>query len=366
DGDIDTLMSPMDSIRYYKHILHSGMMAVDPSTGEIRAWVGGINFKYFKYDHVKQSKRQPGSAFKPFVYATAIQKGYTPCTLLPDVPITIRYEENGEMKSWSPKNSDWVFTGDSMTLRKAMARSVNSIAAHLIKQIGITDVIQTARKLGITSELESVPSLCLGSSDVSVYEMTGAYSAFVNGGVWVEPMFISRIEDRNGNVLYEEVPKTRDALTEEQAYIMVHMLKGGVEERGGTSQELFRYNIFKGNEIGGKTGTTSNYSDGWYMGITKGLVAGVWVGGEDRAIHFRTSQLGEGAKVALPMFGIFLEKLYADTSITVEKGYFKKPKKLSVNIHCPSRPENITDSTEVLKSGEGIREEELIDEENGV
>jgi len=339
DGEKDTIMSPIDSLKYYKHFLHSGFMSMDPSSGEIKAWVGGINYKYFKYDHVKQGKRQPGSSFKPFVYAAAIEKGYTPCYLLPDAPITFRYEENGEMKTWSPKNADWVFTGDSMTLRQAIGRSINSIAAQVLKLIGIDAVIKEAKKLGITSKLEPVPSICLGSSDVSVYEMVGAYSAFVNSGVWVEPYFISRIEDRNGNILHEVIPKTRDALSEDVAYVMVHMLKGGVEERGGTSQALFKYNIFRGNEVGGKTGTTSNHSDGWYMGITKNLVSGVWVGGEDRSIHFRTSQLGEGSKIALPIFGLYMEKVYADDSLNIPKGYFKRPKKLSININCPPRPE---------------------------
>ncbi|MCR6638114.1 MAG: transglycosylase domain-containing protein [Sporocytophaga sp.] len=339
DGEKDTIMSPIDSLKYYKHFLHSGFMSMDPSSGEIKAWVGGINYKYFKYDHVKQGKRQPGSSFKPFVYAAAIEKGYTPCYLLPDSPITFRYEENGEMKTWSPKNADWVFTGDSLTLRQAMGRSINSIAAQVLKLIGIDPVINEAKKLGITSKLEAVPSICLGSSDVSVYEMVGAYSAFVNSGVWVEPYFISRIEDRNGNILHEVIPKTRDALSEDVAYVMVHMLKGGVEEKGGTSQALFKYNIFRGNEVGGKTGTTSNHSDGWYMGITKNLVSGVWVGGEHRSIHFRTSQLGEGSKIALPIFGLYMEKVYADESLNIPKGYFKRPKKLSININCPPRPE---------------------------
>ncbi|MFN3402952.1 MAG: penicillin-binding protein 1A [Cytophagaceae bacterium] len=344
NGEKDTVMSPMDSIRYYKHFLHAGFLSMEPHSGEIKAWVGGINYKYFKYDHVKQGKRQPGSAFKPFVYTAAIEKGYSPCYLLPDVPITFRYEENGVMKTWSPKNSDWIFTGDSITLRQAMGRSVNSVAAHVLKLVGIQDVVNVCRRMGITSHLEPVPSICLGSSDVSVYEMVGAYSTFVNSGVWVEPFFVSRIEDRNGNVLHEVVPKTKDVLSEEVAYVMVHMLKGGVEERGGTSQALFRYDIFRGNEVGGKTGTTSNHSDGWYIGVTKNLVSGVWVGGEDRSVHFRSSQLGEGSKIALPIYGLYMEKVYGDTSLNIPKGFFKRPKKLNIEINCPKRPER-SDST---------------------
>jgi penicillin-binding protein 1A len=174
--------------------------------------------------------------------------------------------------------------------------------------------------------------------------MTGAYAAFVNSGVWIEPYFVTRIEDRNGNILAEFIPKTKDALSEELAYVMVHMLKGGTEERGGTSQALFQYDIFRGNEVGGKTGTTSNYSDGWFIGITKAHVGGVWVGAEDRCVHFRTSMLGEGARVALPVFGLYMEKIYHDTTLGIKRGFFKRPKKLSININCPYRPEPIRDS----------------------
>ena len=350
NGDRDTTLSPLDSLRYYKHFLHTGFMSMDPFTGEIKAWVGGVNYKYFKYDHVKQGKRQPGSAFKPFVYTAAIANGYSPCHLLPDVPITFRYKEEGKDVVWSPKNADWVFTGDSLTLRRAMGRSINSVTAHLMKLVGPEEVIKYARRLGITSYLKPVPSLALGSSDVSVFEMTGAYSAFVNSGVWIEPYFVARIEDRNGNILHEFIPKTKDALSEELAYVMVHMLKGGTEERGGTSQALFQYDIFRGNEVGGKTGTTSNHSDGWFMGITKSHVAGMWVGAEDRSIHFRTTQTGEGARVALPMFGLYMEKVYADTSLGIRKGYFKRPKRLSININCPYRPEPIRDTLLIEES----------------
>ena len=350
EGEKDTTFSPMDSLRYYKHFLHAGFMAMDPNTGEIKAWVGGINYKYFQYDHVKQGRRQPGSAFKPFIYTAAIDKGYSPCHLIPDVPVTFVYEEKGVKKTWSPKNSDWKFTGDSLTLRKAMARSVNSVAAQVMKIVGVEEVITYARKCGIKSPLEPVPSLSLGSSDVSVYEMTGAYSTFVNGGVWVEPIYISRIEDSKGNIIHEVIPKTKDALSEQTAYTMVHMLKGGTEERGGTSQALYPFDIFRGNEIGGKTGTTSNHSDGWFMGVTRSLVAGTWVGGEDRSIHFRTSALGEGSKIALPIFGLFLEKVYKDPTINIAKGWFKRPKKYNIDLHCPYRPETI-DSTDISEGG---------------
>lgn len=335
EGEKDTTFSMMDSLAHYKRFLHAGFLAVEPKTGEIKAWVGGINHKYFQYDHVKRSQRQPGSSFKPFVYATAIKQGFTPCDRIVDQALTIVYEENGERKTWSPRNADWVYSGREMSLRRAMARSVNTVAAALIQKVGYTEVINTARSLGIKSDLAAFPSLALGPSDVTIYEMTGAYATFVNQGAYIEPHFISRIEDRKGNVLYEAEPLVQQALTPEQAYTMVYMLVGGTEIGGGTSQALFSFDIFRGNQIGGKTGTTSNYSDGWFMGVTKDIVAGMWVGGEDRCIHFSTSATGEGSKTALPIFGRFLEKVYADTSLEIKPGFFPKPKNYSVELNCP-------------------------------
>jgi penicillin-binding protein 1A len=361
DGEIDTTLSPLDSIAYYKHFLHTGFLTMDPNSGEIKSWVGGINYKHFKYDHVKQSVRQPGSAFKPFVYTAAIANGYSPCYLVQDSPITFEYDEEGKHIVWTPKNADRVYTYDSLTMRRGMARSINTIAAKVMQLVGIDEVAKYAQRCGIESPLHKIPSLCLGSSDVSVFEMTGAYCTFVNKGIWIEPHFVARIEDHNGNVLQEFIPKTRDAISEDVAYAMVHMLRGGTEEGGGTSQALFQWNVFRNNEVGGKTGTTSNYSDGWFMCITKGLVGGIWVGGDDRSIHFRTSQTGEGSKTALPMFGIFLENVYADTSINVERGYFKKPKKLSINLNCPRRAERVVvDSLALMEQAE---EGEFVEEE---
>jgi penicillin-binding protein 1A len=361
-GDIDTLMSPYDSIVYYKHFLHTGFMTMDPYSGYIKTWVGGIDYKHFQYDHVQQSKRQPGSSFKPFVYATAIAEGISPCTLIPDLPITFEYEEDGKHIVWTPRNADWVYSGDSLTLRRGMARSINTIAARLTKMVGVDAIIKMAHNLGIESALRPVPSICLGSSDVNVFEMVGAYSTFLNKGVWTEPTFIERIEDNSGNVIFEATPKRRDAISEDVAAVMVYMLKGGTEEGGGTSQALFQYDIFRGNELGGKTGTSSNYSDGWYMGISTRLVGGVWVGGEDRSIHFRTSATGEGSKTALPIFGLFMEKVYADTSLDINVGRFKMPSKLSININCPRRPERVieVDSSKISEEGL-IPEEEIIE-----
>jgi penicillin-binding protein 1A len=320
-------MSPLDSLAYYKHFLHAGMVTMDPYTGQVKAWVGGINFKYFKYDHVQQAKRQPGSTFKPFVYVTAIDKGYSPCDRLQDKRVTINYVENGEAKSWSPHNADYHFSGANLTLRHAMGRSINSITAQLTEKVGWNTVAEYAKKLGIKSPIKPVPSVGLGSSDVSLFELVGAYGTFMNNGFRTEPMFVMRIEDRNGNVIHQFNPKQKKVISAETAWLMTYMLRGGMEEQGGTSQALWEYKLGwnKGNEIGGKTGTTSNHSDGWYVGVTKDLVTGVWVGGEDRSIHFRTSSMGEGSKTALPVFGIFMENVYKNPDLGYTFGRFPKP-----------------------------------------
>jgi penicillin-binding protein 1A len=340
-------LSPLDSLRYYKRFLHGGMMTMDPYTGQIKAWVGGINYKYFKYDHVKQARRQPGSTFKPFVYAAAIDNGYSPCDKIVDRPVTINYVEKGEKKSWSPTNADWVYTGAPMTLRRAMGKSVNSITAQLTELVGWETVVDYAHRLGISSPLDKVPSIGLGPSDVSVYEMVGAYSTFPNHGFYTTPAFITRIEDRNGNIIHQFMPEQKKVLREETAFLMMHMLKGGMEEPGGTSQALWEYDLWKGNEIGGKTGTTSNHSDGWFMGVSKDLVTGVWVGGEDRSIHFRTSQLGEGSKTALPVYGLYMERLYEDKQLGITRGRFPGPTvKISKKYNCTTvLPKVETDST---------------------
>jgi penicillin-binding protein 1A len=352
DGERDTTLSPMDSLKYYKKFLHTGFMAMNPHTGHIKAWVGGINYKYFQYDHVYQSKRQPGSTFKPFVYATAIENGYTPCDRIMDRPITVVYEENGEQKTWSPHNADWSYSYDTLTLRRAMAKSINSVTARLTEKVTPQRVVDYAKKMGITSKLEVVPSIGLGSSDVSVFELVGSYCTFVNKGVWTQPIYITKIEDSNGKLIEEFVPLKQKALSEETAWLMITMLKAGLEEPGGTSQALFQYNLFKGNELGGKTGTSSNHSDGWFVGVSKDLVGGAWVGGEHRSIHFRTGQLGEGAKTALPIFGRFMEKVYADKSLDVKMGYFPKATvKITKQYFCPTRikPKEDTLATDSVK-----------------
>ncbi|MTI33328.1 penicillin-binding protein [Cytophagales bacterium RKSG123] len=331
-GEIDTLMSPIDSLKYYKHFLHTGMMSMDPHTGQIKAWVGGINHKYFKYDHVKQGRRQPGSTFKPIVYTAAIDNGYSPCFEVVDQPVT--FQVVGDPPTWTPPNDNGKYSGESLTLRQGLARSVNSIAAKILQLVGTQTVVDYARRLGITSPLDAVPSLALGVSDVSVYEMVGAYGTFVNKGTWTEPYFITRIEDKNGNVLQEFTPKTREALSEESAYQMLYMLRGAAEEVGGSAVGL-SYELKKDNEIGGKTGTSNNQSDGWFMGVTKDLVSGVWVGGDERSIHFRTLALGQGARMARPIFDKYMLKVYADSTAGYTKGPFERPDNpLSVELDC--------------------------------
>lgn len=340
-GEKDTTLSPMDSIRYYKHFLHSGLMSMDPSSGHVKAWVGGINFKHFKYDHVRQGRRQPGSTFKPILYTAAIDNGYSPCFEVVDAPVTF---EMGDTISYTPKNSDGEPSGERVTLRQAMGRSINTISAYLIKTLGPQKVVDYAKQLGITSPLEAVPSLCLGTSPVTLYELLGAYSTFVNSGVWTKPMFITRIEDKNGNIIESFPPTTKEVLSEETAYLMVHMLQGALQESGGTARGLFRYKAAQNSEIGGKTGTTQNHADGWFMGITPNLVTGIWVGGDDMSIRFRSMTYGQGSKLALPAWGLYMDKVYADPTLDLEKSKFTRPKNLSVSLECQDYHQ-VSDST---------------------
>ncbi|WP_242926108.1 penicillin-binding protein 1A [Pontibacter vulgaris] len=331
DGERQVTMSPMDSLKYYKHFLQAGFMAMEPKTGHIKAWVGGINYKHFKYDHVKQGARQPGSTFKPFLYTAAIENGYYPCYEVVDTKNCVPLPD-GTM--WCPNNSDNKFSGSKYTLRKALAESVNSISAFLVNKLGAETLVQTAKRMGITTQLDPTPSLALGTSDVTLYDMVGAYGTFVNGGTWVEPTYITRIEDKHGNVLKEFAPATKEALSEETAYMMVHMLKAAAEP-GGTAYYGLRHRNGLKNEIGGKTGTTQNYSDAWFMGITPDLVCGTWVGGEDRSIHFRSIALGQGNKLAMPIYGSFMQKVYADKTLDRSKEPFPKPSTpLSVELDC--------------------------------
>jgi penicillin-binding protein 1A len=319
DGEKEVTMSPMDSIRYYKRFLHAGIMSMDPRDGEIKAWVGGVNFKYFKYDHVKQGTRQPGSTFKPFVYVAALDKNFlTPCDKIVDAPVP--------GNEYNPQNSNGKYTNQPLTLRQALGQSVNSVSAAIIQMEKPETVVEYAHKLGITSKLDPYPALALGVSSVSVYEMVNAYCAFANGGYRSEPMTILRIEDRYGNVLQEFHQKQNQELEEKVAYEMLYLMRGAVEDPGGTAGRLHSYGVTQGNEIAAKTGTTNNHSDSWFMGMTQNLVSGIWVGGEDMSIHFRTIELGQGGRAAMPAWGLFMKKVYDDnTLIQYRRGPFKKP-----------------------------------------
>ncbi|MGD1840385.1 MAG: transglycosylase domain-containing protein [Thermonemataceae bacterium] len=322
----DTVMSPLDSIRYFKHFLQTGFMAMEPKTGQIKAWVGGINYKYFQYDHVKQGRRQPGSTFKPIVYATALDMGYTPCYEMVDRPVVFA--------DWIPRNSYGGFTGASLTLRRALGQSVNSIAAGLMKELGPDVVIKYAKNLGIETPLPRVASICLGSSAITLYELLGAYSVFANRGYYTKPWFITKIVDKNGKVLEEFSPEVRQAMSEETAYQMLHMLKAALEA-GGTSTSLSGYGgITIRNDIGAKTGTTQNHADAWFVGVTQDLVAGVWVGGDDMHIRFLSIYDGQGAMLALPAWGRFFKRLYADPEAVHKKRAFERPERLKVELDC--------------------------------
>ncbi|MEM9325703.1 MAG: transglycosylase domain-containing protein [Bacteroidota bacterium] len=334
DGDIDTVFSVYDSLRYYKHFLQAGFMAMDPNTGFIKAWVGGINYKHFQFDHVKQGRRQPGSTIKPIVYTAAIDNGYSPCFPVVDAPVTFP-RPGQEPPTWTPDNANGVFTGNKMTIRQAMARSVNSSTAYIMKQLGPETVVQYAKRLGIESPLDPVPALCLGAGgDVSLYELLGAYSTFVNKGNYTKPFYISRIEDENGNIIQQFVPEPKEVLNEETAYLMLHMLRGTTEEVGGTGGPL-DWSIKGNNEIGAKTGTTDNASDGWFIGVTHDLAAGAWVGGDNRSIRFKHWALGQGARTAMPIYEKFMTKVYADKSLSYAKGQFDRPiNPVSVELDC--------------------------------
>jgi penicillin-binding protein 1A len=341
DGDKDTTLSPMDSLNYYKRILNCGMMAMDPMNGHVKAWIGGINYKFFKFDHISQSKRQPGSTFKPFVYGAAIENEIvTPCDELVDEPVTFGEEDGLSGGTWTPQNSDGKYSYQNMKMRRAMGLSINSISAKLMKQLGPDKIAEFAHKCGINSPLNEVPSLCLGASEVSLFEQVSGYATLANGGEKIEPILVLKITDKVGNVLREYSPPVKAVIKPETAYLMTYMLQGAVQEPGGTAEGLKRTSLVAGNEIGAKTGTTSNYSDGWFMGVTQKLVAGVWVGGDDRSIHFRNLALGQGAKMAMPAYAKFMEKVYADQTLAIE-GYrkmpFIKPENFVFDFSCNGR-----------------------------
>lgn len=337
-GDRDTLFSTMDSIRYYGKIMNTGMMTLDPFNGKIRVWVGGLDHKYFKYDHVNQAKRQAGSTFKPFAYLAALESGMSPCDKFTDKPVRIAYQENGKTEYWEPKNADWSNSYREMSLRWAMAKSVNTITAQVTEKVGWDNVVKWAHECGIDSHLESVPSVSLGPNDVSVFEMVKAYGTFLNGGLKTDPILVEKITDLDDNLIEEFKAKTKRVLTEEISWLMLYMFRGGMDEPGGTSQALWEWDLWKkNNQIGGKTGTSSDYVDAWYMGITKDLVTGVWVGCDERTAHFKNGETGEGSRTALPIFAKFMEKVYKDPSTGYTMGPFPKATvKITREINCPT------------------------------
>jgi len=332
----DTTFSTMDSMRYMMRFLHAGFVVLEPETGFVKAWVGDIDFNFWKYDKVT-SLRQPGSTFKLFDYATAFLQGKSPCDKTTNSYVEWNYVENGQPKKWIPRNITREYSSDTITLKYAFARSFNVVAAKVAKEAGIENVIETAHKMGIKTPLSNMPATSLGASDVSLFELTNAYCTAINEGYRQEPVLITKIEDRKGNVIYEHQPKKERAIPYETAYLTTQMLLGGLTEPFGTTQALWEHDIFRyDTEFGGKTGTSSNYSDAWFIGVTPHLVGGSWVGGEYRSIHFRTGQLGEGSKTALPIFGYFMEKLLADDDYKKYRAKFPtKPKeKINANYHC--------------------------------
>jgi len=353
-SEVDTIMKPIDSIRYYKTFLRTGMMSMNPQTGHVKAWVGGINYRHFQYDMVKQGKRQVGSTFKPFVYTAAIdQLHYSPCDEFPDVPFCIEANKYGNPEEWCPKNSTPKY-GGVRTLKNALANSVNTVTAQLIDKVGPQTVVDLAKKLGIESEMLPVPAIALGTADISVYEMVGAYSSFANHGVYTKPVMVTSIEDKNGTILYQFKPETRDVISEETAYVAVKLMEGVTQVGSGArlrhswarnkteyKEVVTGYPYELTNPIAGKTGTTQNQSDGWFMGMVPNLVTGVWVGGEDRAVHFKSITYGQGAAMALPIWGLYMKSCYADKELNISKSEFESPKDLSINVDCLNHSSSI-------------------------
>lgn len=355
----DTIMTPLDSIRYYKTFLRTAMMSMEPQTGHVKAWVGGVDYKHFQYDNVIQGARQAGSTFKPFVYAAAIdQLRLSPCDSLPDSQYCIEANKHGNPEPWCPKNSDGKYSGNMYTLKRALANSVNTVTAQLIDRIGPKPVVSIVEKLGLTREIPPVPSIALGTPDFNVYEMVGAYGTFANLGVYVKPVMVTRIEDKNGTVLFEYVPETRDVLNEDVAYAMLNLMEGVTEAGSGMRlrhSSLKDQTVYKeiitgypyefANPIAGKTGTTQNQSDGWFMGMVPNLVTGVWVGGEDRATHFKSLVYGQGASMALPIWALYMKKNYSVEELGISLEEFPEPENLSIKIDCTGEEEE----TEIIE-----------------
>ncbi|TCN61294.1 penicillin-binding protein [Flavobacterium circumlabens] len=355
-GERDTTMTPLDSIRYYKHFLQSGLMAMEPQTGNIKAWVGGINYKYFQYDHVGQGARQVGSTFKPFVYATAIEQlNMSPCDSILDGPFMIHKGRHHVTEDWEPRNSDNRYRG-MVTLKQGLANSINTVSAKLIDRTGPEAVVELTKKLGVKTEIPVQPSIALGAVDITVEDMVAAYSTFANQGVYVKPQFLSRIENKSGEVIYEPIPESHDVLNKDIAFAVIKLLQGVTEtgsgarlrtQGGGSGDNRWTgYPYMFTNPIAGKTGTTQNQSDGWFMGMVPNLVTGVWVGCEDRSARFKSLTYGQGATAALPVWAYFMKLCYADPGLQVSKAEFERPANLSIKVDCYSRPAVVKDTTQ--------------------
>ncbi len=341
-GSVDTVMTPNDSIRHYKSFLRASFMAMEPQTGFVRAYVGGPNYRYFKYDNARQAKRQVGSTIKPFLYTLAMQEGYTPCDKVVNVPQTFIVGDT----TWTPESTDkpeWI--GKTVTLKWGLTKSSNNISAYLMKQFGPFSMVDMCRKLGINSFLDPVVSLCLGPSDLTLFEMVGAYNTYPSKGVHVEPMFVLRIEDKAGNVLSNFTARKREAISEQTAYLMVNLMQGVVNE--GTAFRLRAKYVPEG-PIAGKTGTTNDQADGWFIGYVPKLTAGVWVGAEDRQVHFESLSLGGGSNMALPIWGIFMQKVLKDPSLGITtQDYFTIPQGFSAQLNCNGSDEEIDNNSMV-------------------
>ncbi|MEN9487968.1 MAG: hypothetical protein RL494_233 [Bacteroidota bacterium] len=375
DGDKEMEMTPLDSIRYYKHFLQPGMMAMEPQTGQVKVWVGGMDYRYFQYDHVGQGARQVGSTFKPFVYATAIEQlGMSPCDTIIDGPFMIRKGKHNVTEDWEPRNSDGKYRG-IVTLKKALANSINTVSAKLIDKTGPDAVISLMRKLGVNSEIPSQPSIALGAVDITVKDMVAAYSTFANEGIYIKPQVIAKITDKNGNVIYEPKMESKDVLNKDIAFAVIKLLEGVTESGSGarlrgTGSGGYAYKRVTGypygftNPIAGKTGTTQNQSDGWFVGMVPNLVTGVWVGNEDRSAHFRTLANGQGATMALPIWALFMKKCYADTNLNVSKEAFERPQNLSIKVDCAPEKRIIHDS--IANDSTVVKPEEQNTDEFGI
>ena len=330
-GDRDTIMTPLDSIRYYKYFIRSAFLVENPHNGYVQAYVGGPDFRYFKYDAITQQKKQVGSTIKPFLYTVAMQNGYSPCYEVEDIPRS--FDIPGDSVPWSPRSTGPpAFHGKMVTLAWGLAESENYISAWLMKQFKPTAVTDLMHKMGVRSFIDPVPSIFLGTPDIKLEEMVGAYGTFANKGVYTRPMYVTRIEDKNGNTISRFTPKIEEVLSEDQAFLMLNLLQGVI--RFGTGNKIRRdYNLM--NQIGGKTGTTQNHSNGWFMAVTPNLVGGVWSGWEDQGIHFETLGEGSGANMALPIMGIFLKKLYNDPQLGImEADEFERPANFNMELDC--------------------------------